>query len=69
MGFNKSYIGHVKYYNSTEKCKLTNKNVPLQDQDTPLHMAAMKGHYKVCELLLKAKAEVNANDKASIMHM
>ena len=34
-----------------------------QDEDTPLHCAASKGHAAVAEQLLAAKADVEAKDK------
>lgn len=42
------------------KCNVNPKN---KDQDTPLHIAAAKGGYKIMSLLLKAGAEVDAKNK------
>jgi ankyrin repeat protein len=38
---------------------------------TPLHLAALRGHQEVAELLLARKAEVNAKDKLGLtpLHM
>src|ERR1017187_9440312 len=36
------------------------------DGSTPLHLAATKGDWKVVELLLASKAEVNAKDNSGV---
>ena len=35
----------------------------LQYGNTSLHLASWKGHVKLCDLLLGAKADAGANDK------
>ena len=37
----------------------------LQDHQTPLHWAAMRGHTDVVKLLIEKGADVNAKDKVS----
>ena len=42
--------------------------ISLQDQDTPLHVAASYGHHKVCNMLLKSGADVHSKGQASIKY-
>ena len=39
--------------------------ISLQLQETPLHKAALRGHLKICDLLLKSGTDVHCKDQAS----
>ena len=38
-----------------------------QDKFTPLHFAAERGHGKIVETLVEAKADLRAQDKVSVL--
>ena len=51
-----------------EKASRLNVNARDIYKRTPLHWASANGHYKACELLIKAGADVNAKDKEGRIH-
>ena len=50
------------------KCFLFDSWIVLQDNDTPLHDASVKGHTEVCCYLIKAGAGVDRVNNVSINH-
>jgi hypothetical protein len=48
----------TQYWNTT--AEMNSPRSPSQIQCTPLHAAARGGHYKAVEILIAAKASVNA---------
>ncbi len=38
-----------------------------QEERTPLHLAAIRGHGKIVEALVEAKADLGATDKVSVL--
>ena len=39
----------------------------MKEERTPLHLAAIRGHGKIVEALVEAKADLRATDKASVL--
>ena len=53
---------YVRYRYVVQVAQSNIKHLTLQDEATPLHLAASKGHHEVCDVLLKSGADVHSRD-------